>query len=913
MTTKTKLTITEKLRTRVDPKLLKEEVVFQLSKEQTEDPDILLFDDVRSTRLELTGGKGSSLGILNCIKGVFVPYYFCITTFAFKRMLSLTDIPKQIEKLDQLSDLVNTGKYDSEQVKSLEKEIYELAENIKNQISEIEFDEKLLKSIKGGYARLCEKAKIKDLSVAVRSSATTEDLKEASFAGLHDSFLNQRGEKDVIRSVKRCWGSVFTYRAVQYRILKKVPHSIAKASVVVQKMVFPTVAGTGFTIEIGTTYPGIHVAATNGLGEGLVSGEVTSDEWLFNSDNLKLIKMTCGSKKIQYQITESGSGIEKVPTNGNENRNGNENQSENEKKEQNENNSTTTKKKKYCLQIPMAREIAKLTKRVGLVYKQLFNYQFIDTEFAISPTPTIYFVQARPVVPIIYDKILTVDTSQINSEQEILVKGKYSLLGASVGKINVIKNFDDLATGKKVIRSEDIIVTSKTSNYWNQYLTNLQGIVSMEGSHTAHPMLIGRERKINCVIGCPNCIELLTPYEGQWATLDGLNKCVYLGKKKLIEANEETIFNQFEVVDIEVLQDSESSLKFLFAFNRAIKDEKEQVWVANPNHPLEKILQEFFGEGLQIRRQLINESRKENNKLPEEKILNNSFKVIGGKICDSYQALDTVIKVFDKMDYEECKHFHKGYKNAVEQFLKSCEQFSLNTESWQKYVSTFIRMAGYMWLSFFFRTYLNTKVSKMANKLKISKFHFSNYSEILQKRIFEEDNHFRDSILRISQVIVKFALENQLDPLSIELDQIKDEKILEKITKLSQSFRITKKTNFRISSPIKETFKKITEQINIFGIEKIQAMKVITFEENLKIIREYEEYFVEDVELQHWLKLSIKARIQHCNMHHKKIRGQWIVKRALLQFAQKLSLKNEDDIFNFSVKELSHRFEIFKN
>ncbi|KAJ3434372.1 s-cell enriched with leucine-rich repeat-containing protein slra-related [Anaeramoeba flamelloides] len=914
---KNKLTITEKLRTRVDPKFLKEETIFQLSKQQTEVPDILLFDDVRSTRPELTGGKGSSLGILKCIKGVNVPSYLCVTTIAFNRMLNQTDLPQQIKKLDQLSELITSAKVDSKKAKTVEKEIYDLSESLRKRISELEFDEKLVNSIKGGYRKLCQLEKIEDLSVAVRSSATTEDLKEASFAGLHDTYLNQKGEKDVLNSVKKCWGSVFANSAVQYRISKKIPHSIAKVSVVIQKMVFPEVAGTGFTIEIGTTYPGIHVAATNGLGEGLVSGEVTSDEWLFNNENLILIKMTCGSKKIKYQILESGSGIEKVPINRNENRNGNnnnnenenENENENQKKEQNEDNSSTTKKKQFCLQITTARNIAKLTKRIGLVYKQLFGYQFIDTEFAISSSSTIYFVQARPVVPIIYDKILTVDTSQINSEQDILVKGKYSLLGSSIGKINVIKDFEELTLGKKVIHPEDIIVTTKTSNYWNQYLTNLKGIVSMEGSHTAHPMLIGRERKIPCVIGCPNCIELLTPYQGQWVTLDGLNKCIYLGKKKLIEANEQTFFNQFAVVDIEEIQEEKDSLKFLFAFKRAIKDENEKIWVANPNHPLEKLLQELFGEGLKIRRKLVNGSRKLNNKLANGIILNNSFKIIDSKICDSYQPLDTVIRVFEKMDLEECMNFHQGYKNAVDEFLNNCKKFTLSLESWQKYVKGFIRLAGYMSLSFFFRTYLNIKVSKIANKLKISKFHFSNYSEILQKRIFEEDNHFREQILRISKIIIKFAKENQFDPLSIEISQINDEKIIKKIIELSQNFRITKHTNFCLQLPIKETFKKIIEQINFIGVEKLEHMKILTFEENLKKIKQYEDYFVEDVNFQHWLKLSIKARIQHCNMHHKKIRGQWIVKGALLQLAEKLSLKNKDDIFNLSVKELTNNFK----
>ena len=133
--------------------------------------------------------------------------------------------------------------------------------------------------------------------VACRSSATTEDTKDASFAGQHDTFLFQKGIDDVLTSVRRCWASVFTDRAVEYRGRNHVPHSDAVMAVVVQEMVDPEVAGTAFSVEVSTGFPAVHLAASYGLGEAVVSGEVTSDEWLLKPSNLTVLKRVLGSKK----------------------------------------------------------------------------------------------------------------------------------------------------------------------------------------------------------------------------------------------------------------------------------------------------------------------------------------------------------------------------------------------------------------------------------------------------------------------------------------------------------------------------------------------------------------------------------------------------------------------------------------
>ena len=161
------------------------------------------------------------------------------------------------------------------------------------------------------YYKQLPKKDGKTVFVAVRSSATTEDTKDASFAGQHDTFLFMKDLAAVLDHTRYCWASVFTDRAVEYRGRNNIAHAEAVMSVVVQEMVDPEVAGTAFSVEVSTGYPAIHIAASYGLGEAVVSGQVTSDEWLIHPETNVTIKRVRGSKKEMCVTKAAGvSGTE---------------------------------------------------------------------------------------------------------------------------------------------------------------------------------------------------------------------------------------------------------------------------------------------------------------------------------------------------------------------------------------------------------------------------------------------------------------------------------------------------------------------------------------------------------------------------------------------------------------------------
>ena len=222
---------------------------------------VLGLDEIDQTQVAIVGGKGAHLGELARIEGVLVPAGFCVTTNAFRRMVA--NAPSMAEQLDRLSHL---SVDDGEAIRSLSADIRRI-------IEQVAMPDDLGAAIARSVAQLGEHA-----AYAVRSSATTEDLPTASFAGQQDTFLNVVGSAAILEHVSRCWASLFTERAVIYRLQNGFDHRLVEMAVVVQQMVFPQAAGILFTADpVTSNRKVVCVEASFGLGEALVSGLVNPD------------------------------------------------------------------------------------------------------------------------------------------------------------------------------------------------------------------------------------------------------------------------------------------------------------------------------------------------------------------------------------------------------------------------------------------------------------------------------------------------------------------------------------------------------------------------------------------------------------------------------------------------------------
>ncbi|MEH0548999.1 phosphoenolpyruvate synthase [Streptomyces sp. B21-105] len=244
--------------------------------------------DVDETRIAAVGGKGANLGALSRIEGVRVPAGFCVTTDAFRRIME--QAPAMDDRLDRLSRLAPE---DGEQIRTLSAEIRRTVEGIV-------VPGELAEEITGALAELGER-----VACAVRSSATAEDLPTASFAGQQDTYLNVVGPAAVLEHVSRCWASLFTERAVVYRMRNGIDHRTVHMAVVVQQMVFPEASGILFTADPVTGNRKVAtVDAGFGLGEALVSGLVNPD--VFRVRDGEVVARTIAAKRLALHAVPAG-------------------------------------------------------------------------------------------------------------------------------------------------------------------------------------------------------------------------------------------------------------------------------------------------------------------------------------------------------------------------------------------------------------------------------------------------------------------------------------------------------------------------------------------------------------------------------------------------------------------------------
>ena len=246
------------------------------------------FEQIDRTHVADVGGKGAHLGELSRIDGIRVPNGFCVTTHAYRQIMAAT--PSIDDQLDRLSRVEPDDR----------KAIGTLSAQIRRTVEAVAIPDDLVAAINGSLARLGQQA-----AYAVRSSATAEDLPTASFAGQQDSYLNIVGPAAILRHVRRCWASMFTERAVTYRLRKGFDHRKVLMAVVVQQMVFPEAAGILFTADpVTSNRKTATVEASWGLGEALVSGRVNGDVYTVRDD--EVVNTSVATKRLAVQASPGG-------------------------------------------------------------------------------------------------------------------------------------------------------------------------------------------------------------------------------------------------------------------------------------------------------------------------------------------------------------------------------------------------------------------------------------------------------------------------------------------------------------------------------------------------------------------------------------------------------------------------------
>lgn len=449
------------------------------------DKNILWFSEIGRDDIDLVGGKGANLGEL--VKaGITIPAGFCVTAKAYFSFIRDNRLDKIIAKY--LKGL------NAEKTKSLN----QTAQYIQKLILSTPLPIKLEREITNAYQALYTQ-KTNAIFVAVRSSATAEDLPGASFAGQQATFLNVFGPDDVLAAVKKCWASLFEARAIYYRIINKFDHLKVGISTPVQVMIQSKKSGILFTMDPVTNDKDVIVIdAGFGLGEAIVSGSVTPDRYIVDKQTLKII-----DKEINNQAWK----IEKVKTD-----------------QGYVNQHISMPKSRQEMQKLTDEEIIKLAE-IGLNIEKHYNFPQ-DTEWAIDNRGQIYFVQSRPVTAI-KKKIPITETDQGKVETDkmkIILKGAAASLGVASGEVKIIHSPAEIDR----IEKGNVLVTEMTTPDYVPAMKKASAIVTDTGGRTCHAAIVSRELGIPCVVGTGKATNVLK--EGQIITVDGAAGLVYKGK-----------------------------------------------------------------------------------------------------------------------------------------------------------------------------------------------------------------------------------------------------------------------------------------------------------------------------------------------------------------------------------------------
>lgn len=458
---------------------------------------ILWWDEISIKDVPLVGGKNASLGEMYSHlskRGVRVPFGFALTSQAYWYFLEKNNINRELEKLFKKSNL--------ERIEVVE----EVSKKAMNMILKGEFPLDLKKEIIKHYHDLGKKYGEKNLRVAVRSSATAEDLPSASFAGQQETYLNVSGDEALLKAIKKCIASLFTARAIAYREEKGFDHLKVALSVGIQKMVRSDLGSSGVMFTLDTESGFRNVIVINsifGVGEMIVKGKITPDTFYVFKPTLSqkrfdpIIIKNLGRKNVKYIFSSRG-GLKEMKV-------------------------SPRDRERFSL---LDKEVIQLA-QWGLIIERYYKKPQ-DIEWAKDgKTGELFIVQARP------ETVYGARKKTFYEEYSLKVKEKPILEGIAIGnkvssgKVRVIKDVSKISEFK----AGEILVTRMTDPDWVPAMRIARGIITDEGGKTCHAAIISRELGIPAIVGTGSATKILKT--GQEVTVDctrGLEGRVFKGK-----------------------------------------------------------------------------------------------------------------------------------------------------------------------------------------------------------------------------------------------------------------------------------------------------------------------------------------------------------------------------------------------
>jgi len=485
---------------------------------------ILWFDQLGIEDVPLVGGKNASLGEMYqelSSKGVKVPNGFAVTAYAYRYLLDKAEVREHIKEV--LSDLDTTDMAN----------LAERGHKVRQVIRNADFPKELKDAIVEAYGHMCKQYG-EHTDVAVRSSATAEDLPDASFAGQQETYLNIKGPEQLIEACKNCFASLFTNRAISYRVDKNFDHFSIALSIGVQKMVRSDLACSGVMFSIDTESgfkDAAFITGAYGLGENVVQGAVNPDEYYVYKPKLKegfrpILQKKVGEKAIKmiYDTQGSKATTKNIPV-------------------------PEEDRRKFVVTDD---EILTLAKWACIIEDHYSNkaghFKPMDMEWAKDgETNELFIVQARPETVMSQKDYTKLEDFKLLEKGDVLIRGHSVGRKIGQGKAHIIKDVKDIGHFKK----GEVLVTDMTDPDWEPIMKIAGAIVTNRGGRTCHAAIISRELGIPCVVGTGQGTQHIK--DGDEITVscaEGETGFVYKGKLKF----------EINTVDLKVLPETKTHI-----------------------------------------------------------------------------------------------------------------------------------------------------------------------------------------------------------------------------------------------------------------------------------------------------------------------------------------------------------------
>ena len=457
-----------------------------------EEQFLLWFEQLERKDVDIVGGKSSSLGEMTAKTDVPVPYGFATTAYAYRYFIKESGLEEKMRSiLSELTDVENSAL------------LRDVSARLRDAIMAEKMPQDLQDAIGAAYVELGKRVGEENPYVAVRSSATAEDLPDASFAGQQDTYLNVQGAETIIAKVKECYASCFTDRAVYYREKQGFDHIEVALSAVVQMMVFSKTSGVMFTVNVATGDDNnILIEAAFGLGEYVVQGTVTPDNYTISKHDHKIIDRCVNEQDIML-VRKKGGDCEEVQV-------------------------PEELRKVQTLTDEQILELADYAKKIEKHYGC-----YMDMEWGVDErTNKIWILQARPET--VWSRRnkeggakVQESKSMTTTDHKVIVKGLPASPGKVSGRVHVIldpSRIDEFKEG-------EILVTEMTAPDWVPAMKKAKAIVTDSGGMTCHASIVSRELGIPCIVGTKSRGDAATVTipDGIDVTIDATHGVVYEG------------------------------------------------------------------------------------------------------------------------------------------------------------------------------------------------------------------------------------------------------------------------------------------------------------------------------------------------------------------------------------------------